>query len=311
KFFCIIKSIIPNKDAEVAETRKYDEEITYATKVDSEKTKEVKGDNDRARIEVANVDQAKETSAQDNQATTLVTVKPKEMPELPSTSSSLSISSGFVLATETLVSTVLSNPPSVTTITPIQQQTTPIPTPPITIVAPSVTIAIPIHLQQLFKDYLFLRVNLKHGNKLIILRPLKTEYKQTSSMKSRTNCQSFYQQQFLTLADECLSELELKIIFFEKMDKRDRGDDEDKDHSARLNQGKKTKRRRTKESESSKKSSTLKDASKEEVIIDVEDNTANDDVVNDADQSQDDSMLKIDNATKNNWFKQPLSLLLL
>ncbi|GJT41487.1 hypothetical protein Tco_0941352 [Tanacetum coccineum] len=105
--------------------------------------------------------------------------------------------------------------------------------------------------------------------------------------------------------------------------KRDCGDDEDEDPSAGPNQGKKTKRRRTKESESSKKSSTSKDTSKgntppqtsksdksvhveesvakpsTEVIIDVEDNTANDDVVNDTDQPQDDSVKKIDTGSNN------------
>ncbi|GJX01676.1 hypothetical protein Tco_0185589 [Tanacetum coccineum] len=102
------------------------------------------------------------------------------MPELPPTSSSLSISSGFsnqflnlsydisliqsptllnvlvsvipeqpvtalspALTTENPVSTFLSHPPSVTTITPVQQQITPIPTPPITTVAPSVTTIVP------------------------------------------------------------------------------------------------------------------------------------------------------------------------
>ncbi|GKA78197.1 hypothetical protein Tco_0784734 [Tanacetum coccineum] len=41
------------------------------------------------------------------------------------------------------------------------------------------------------------------------------------------------------------------------------------------------------------------------VIMDAKDNTINDDVVNDADQLQDDSVPKTDTATKNNWFKQP------
>ncbi|GKE13724.1 hypothetical protein Tco_1421301, partial [Tanacetum coccineum] len=89
--------------------------------------------------------------------------------------------------------------------------------------------------------------------------------------------------------------------------KRDHdGDDKDEDPSAGPNQGKKTKRRRTKESKSTKKTSTTKETSKgnsltkgsksdksvhteesvveptEEVIMDA----SNDDVVNDADQPQ-------------------------
>ncbi|GKA12717.1 hypothetical protein Tco_0692263 [Tanacetum coccineum] len=102
--------------------------------------------------------------------------------------------------------------------------------------------------------------------------------------------------------------------------KRDHDDDDkDEDPSAGPNQDKKTKRRRTKESESSKKSSATKETFKgnnptkdsksdksmhaeesvvdptKEVIID----TSNDDVVNDADQPQKDSV------SKHEWFKQP------
>ncbi|GJT08789.1 hypothetical protein Tco_0843251 [Tanacetum coccineum] len=47
------------------------------------------------------------------------------------------------LTTETFVSMVLSRPPFVTTITHVQQQTTPIPTPPITTVAPCVITVVP------------------------------------------------------------------------------------------------------------------------------------------------------------------------
>nr|GEW53526.1 hypothetical protein [Tanacetum cinerariifolium] len=96
------------------------------------------------------------------------------------------------------------------------------------------------------------------------------------------------------------------------------------------NYGKKTKKRRTKETKSSKKSSTLKETSKgnalsksskfdktihaEEsvakptkyVIIDTKDNIENDDMVNDVDQLQDDSVPKTDTAPKDDWFTQPL-----
>nr|GEX19836.1 hypothetical protein [Tanacetum cinerariifolium] len=104
--------------------------------------------------------------------------------------------------------------------------------------------------------------------------------------------------------------------------KRDNGDDKDEDRSARPNQGKNTKKKRTKESESSKKSSTSKgntspkasksnklvhaeesvDVPTEEVIMDA----ANDNVVNDVDQPQDDLVPKTDTALRNYWFKQPL-----
>nr|GEV50401.1 hypothetical protein [Tanacetum cinerariifolium] len=108
-----------------------------------------------------------------------------------------------------------------------------------------------------------------------------------------------------------------------------RHDDQDEDPSAGPNQGRKTKRKRTKESESSKKSSTLIETSKgntppkalgtdkivngektvakptEKVTMDAKENIINDDVINDAAQRREDSVPKIDNAYKNNWFKQP------
>ncbi|GJV40173.1 hypothetical protein Tco_1418613 [Tanacetum coccineum] len=159
------------KDVENAETGKDDDEVNNAIKADVKKIEEAKRDNKQAGNELANVDQAKDTSAQDNQATAPVSVTPKEMHELSPTSSNQSIFSGFevpqiqsptllnvpvsvipkqpvpvpspALTTETHVSTVLSHPSSVTTFTPIQQQTTLIPTPPITTVAPSVTTTVP------------------------------------------------------------------------------------------------------------------------------------------------------------------------
>nr|GEV10001.1 reverse transcriptase domain-containing protein [Tanacetum cinerariifolium] len=94
------------KDAEFDVTRKDNEEITYA-----EKTEARKGDHEQTG-------------------------------KLSPTSSSLSVSSGFVstptltLTTKTLVSKILSHPL-------IKQQTTPILTPTITTIAPSVTTVVP------------------------------------------------------------------------------------------------------------------------------------------------------------------------
>ncbi|GJX59456.1 hypothetical protein Tco_0290846 [Tanacetum coccineum] len=164
---------------------------------------------------------------------------------------------------------------------------------------------------------------------------LKSQCKQTTVKKALEKTptilvQSSSQAQSSLKAVESLSEYELKTILFKKMDKspdlekimrkRDHdGDDKDEDPSARPNQGKKTKRRRTKESESSKKTSTTKETSKgnaltkgsksdksmhaeesvaeptKEVIMDA----SNDDVVNDADQPQNDP------TPKHNWFTQP------
>ncbi|GJX43850.1 hypothetical protein Tco_0260526 [Tanacetum coccineum] len=92
------------KDAEVADNGKDDQEINDAEKAEVKKTKEVKGDNKKAK--------------------------------LPPTSSSLSVSSGFV----TSATTHPPPPHSVSTISPVlQQTTTPIPTPPITTEAPPIT----------------------------------------------------------------------------------------------------------------------------------------------------------------------------
>nr|GEU97185.1 hypothetical protein [Tanacetum cinerariifolium] len=93
-------------NAEVEESGNGNEEITDAAKADAEKTKEVKDDAKKA--------------------------------ELPPTSFSLQISSGFVA----LVTTLLP-PPSVSTIPIVLLQTkTPIPTPPITTEAPTITTVI-------------------------------------------------------------------------------------------------------------------------------------------------------------------------
>ncbi|GJT54850.1 hypothetical protein Tco_0989904 [Tanacetum coccineum] len=94
------------KDVEDDETGKDD-----AAKADAEKTEEVKGVDTQAGIKVANVDQAKDTI-------------PAPSPALTS---------------KTLVSTVHPSPPSVTAILSVQQQLTPIPTPPTTTKAPPIT----------------------------------------------------------------------------------------------------------------------------------------------------------------------------
>nr|GEU74063.1 hypothetical protein [Tanacetum cinerariifolium] len=285
---------------------------------------------------VANVDQAKDTSAQDNQETASILVEPKEMPELPSTSFSLSVSSGFevpqiqsptlfnvrvsvipkqssyapslAFTTETPITTILSHPPSVTTITSLQQQTTPIPTSPITTVALIVTTAVPDPL-------------------LAIVQRLSIPESQFEAWKQVDHLEAIEDSVQANIINEVKNQLPKGDVNPDKvLRKRDRGDNDDEDPSTGP---KKTKMKRTKESKSSKKSSTLKDTSKgnippktltsdkfvhakesvakssEKVILDAEDSTANDDVVNGVDQPQDDSVLKTDTTPKNNWFKQP------
>ncbi|GKA16751.1 hypothetical protein Tco_0696588 [Tanacetum coccineum] len=93
------------------------------------------------------------------------------------------------------------------------------------------------------------------------------------------------------------------------------------DPSARLNHGKRSKRRRTKESKSSKNSSTSKGTTppktsksdklvhaKESVVVPTDEvirDAANDNVVNDANQPQDDSEPKTYTTPRNNCFTQP------
>ncbi|GJW22745.1 hypothetical protein Tco_0033367 [Tanacetum coccineum] len=107
----------------------------------------------------------------------------------------------------------------------------------------------------------------------------------------------------------------------DSLKKKRKHDDQDEDPLAGPNQGKKNKRRRTNESESSKKSSTSKGnttpkTSKSENFVHVEElvaepaeevimDAANDNMVNDADQPQDDSEPKTNRTPRNNWFTQP------
>ncbi|GKE36363.1 hypothetical protein Tco_1459768 [Tanacetum coccineum] len=100
---------------------------------------------------------------------------------------------------------------------------------------------------------------------------------------------------------------ELDRMFLEQPNQRKRRHkDKDKDPYAGSNQGKR-KRSSGKDSEpsktpsASKKTYTSKDTSKE-VLMDSEDNATNAYVVNDADQSQDDSKPQTE---KFPWFKQP------
>ncbi|GJZ67217.1 hypothetical protein Tco_0630457 [Tanacetum coccineum] len=146
--------------------------MTDVEKADAEKTEEAKGHNEKVGNELAKVDQAKDVYAQDNQATTLASVTHKVMPEIPPTSSSLSVLSGFGnqflnLSSDTFLSptllnahvsvileqTVLKPTLIVTTITSMLQHTTPIPTPPIVSETPLVTIVydpLPAVIQRLF-----------------------------------------------------------------------------------------------------------------------------------------------------------------
>ncbi|GJU20330.1 hypothetical protein Tco_1153672 [Tanacetum coccineum] len=282
-------------DDEKTDDEKDDDEMTDAAKADAEKIEEVKGDNKQAGIKVSNVDQTKDTSAQDNQATVLVSVKLKEMPELPPTISSLSVSSGFdvpqiqsptlfnvpisiipeqpvpapspTLTIKTPVSTVLYHPPPITAISSVLQQSTPIPTPPITTVALSVTTVILDPLPAIVQRLSDLENQFEEWKRVDHYEDVEDS---VQSYLTQDKHQKLYDSLLNSIMlDESIAKGDVNPD--KVLKKRDCGDNEDKDPSTGPNQGKKTKRRRTKESESSKKSH-------------LKDNTANDDVINDADQ---------------------------
>ncbi|GJT53484.1 retrovirus-related pol polyprotein from transposon TNT 1-94 [Tanacetum coccineum] len=83
------------EETDIEDEYVHKDEYMHEAKADADKTKEVKGADTQVGIEVAVVDQAKDTSAQENQAIALVSKTSKEMPELPPTSSNLSVSSSF------------------------------------------------------------------------------------------------------------------------------------------------------------------------------------------------------------------------
>ncbi|GJT94654.1 hypothetical protein Tco_1090172 [Tanacetum coccineum] len=143
-------------DAKIAKTVEGDKELTDPNKAEFEKIKEVKGYEDQVGNALAIVDQAKYASTQDNQAAALISVTHKGKPELPPTSSSLLVSSGFVIPehtvltpipeiiTEAPVTTTSPLIPILTSFTSTIQQSTPIPTPTTTIEDPSATTILPV-----------------------------------------------------------------------------------------------------------------------------------------------------------------------
>ncbi|GJY47270.1 hypothetical protein Tco_0436333 [Tanacetum coccineum] len=247
------------KDVENAETGKDDDEVNNAIKADVKKIEEVKGNNKQAGIKVVNVDQAKDKSAQDNQATALVFVKPKEMPELPRTSSSLSVSSGFVPDPLPAIVQMLSDlenqfeawkqvdhseaSENSVQANIINEKNPTFPTQSFVTPDQSAYKAAESLSELELKNILFKRMD--KG------RSYLTHDKHQELYDSLLNS---------IMLDEAIAKGDVNPD--KVLKKRDRGDDEDEDPSTGPNQWKKNKRRRTKEYESSKKSSTSKDTSK-------------------------------------------------
>nr|GEX80570.1 hypothetical protein [Tanacetum cinerariifolium] len=218
--------------------------------------------------------------------------------------------------------TTLLPPPFVSIIPHVQQLSiTPILTPPITTEAPKIT-TIP--------DPLHVVIQRRHTEELIQKYPQQINYKEMIEESVQANIINKVKNQlpmllpkidkshsYLTLDkhqdlyDALFNSLSLDDVIasgqadLEKVLRKRDGDD--KDPSARPNQGTKTKRRRTKESEPSKKSSTFKESSKaifEMASDDIEQTI--DDAVNDANQPHDDSTQSKDTYSKIDWLKQPL-----
>ncbi|GJU24552.1 hypothetical protein Tco_1163173 [Tanacetum coccineum] len=136
-------------DAEIAKTIEGDKELTVTNKVEVEKTEEAKGDKEHVDDALIEFDQAKDASSQANQASALISVTQKGKPDLPPISSSLFVSSGFVIPKPTVLTPILevvieapvTTIPSLILVLPsislIIQQSTPVPTPTITTEAPS------------------------------------------------------------------------------------------------------------------------------------------------------------------------------
>ncbi|GJW40607.1 hypothetical protein Tco_0066452 [Tanacetum coccineum] len=186
------------------------------------------------------------------------------------------------IPTKTLVTTALSSPPIITTISLVQQQqiapipTTPIPTPPITIEAPTFTTAVPE--TPTITTIAFIVVQLR-------VIELEKEVFELKQVDHSAKFLAFIQSQVPSVVNaylgtslgDSLQKLYDALTWSIKLDennstrgrnpdtvlkKIDLGDDQDEDHPTGPNHGKKTKRRRTKESESSKKASTTKETSK-------------------------------------------------
>ncbi|GKE59437.1 hypothetical protein Tco_1498622, partial [Tanacetum coccineum] len=271
-----------------ADDEETEEEIADAEKVDTKKTEEEKVDNEQA-----GADQA----AKDDQAGALISVTHKEKPEFPPSSSSLSMSSDYVIPEQTIPTPILT--PLATPLTTIEAQATVISVP-----DPSPTVL--ERLSKLEKKVEALsKVDHSEAIKESVIESIVREVLQKTpaflAQSSSTPGQSS------SRAAESLSEYELKKILFDKMD-RSRSymthdkhqelyddllnsmclDDAITNPSTGLDKEKK-RSRKGKDSKPPNKSSKSKESSK-------------DDVVNDADQPQDDVDPRKDNPT---WFKQP------
>nr|GEX43530.1 hypothetical protein [Tanacetum cinerariifolium] len=249
------------KDAEVAKTRKDDEEITDAEKTDANKIEVTKGDLEQtgklpltsSSLSVPYRDQFTVGHSKPTRRTTYPVVSVILDPTFLSLIPEIPI--------VTLVTT-LPPPPSVTNITHVlQQQTTPILTPPLTTAAPAATTVldqlptivqrVPAAVDKYLGQVLEMLFKRCYRNKSSLLQTM-TESK---SFNKHPSHKALYH----ALMESLLADKEgMDQGVADSLMKKIQHDDQDKDPSVRPNQGKKSKRRRIKESDLSKNSSTSK-----------------------------------------------------
>ncbi|GJV29602.1 hypothetical protein Tco_1386050 [Tanacetum coccineum] len=240
------------------------------------------------------------------------------MLEIPPTSSSLSVSSSFVIPEQIILSTAPLHTLIFTTVSSMLQHTIPIPTPLIITTAPTVTTTILDLLPAIVQRLSDLEKQFEAWKQVDHSKVIEELVQANIINEVKNQLPKFLPK---VVSDVINPRIESIVCHNEAiargeanpdkvLRKRDRGDDQDEDPSTGPNQGKKTKRRRTKESESSKKSSTIKETSKgntppkasktdkyvhteesvaeptKEVTMDAEENPTNDDVVNDTNQPQ-------------------------
>ncbi|GJS85862.1 hypothetical protein Tco_0752403 [Tanacetum coccineum] len=301
-------------NAEVIDSDKGDEEITDAAKEDAKKTSEVKDDPKKA--------------------------------ELPPTSSSLSVSSGFgdqflkLSSDSSLVSTVKDTTDTEINsllelrVAKLEKDVSDLKK--IDLSAEAL-FALKTQVPSVVDNYLGSKVrdtptvDLEQGSEKSASEILKIKREQAKKQKmpkftiKSTDKAALKEYDHKTLIkDE--NAIDKGVADTVQDHKRKHDDDDDEDPPVRPNQGKQTKRRRNKDLESSKKPSTTKETPKgkapskgfktgksalakepvEEPIDEVVMDDASDDVVHDDNQPQDASEPKTTKTPNQEWFKQPL-----
>nr|GEY78810.1 hypothetical protein [Tanacetum cinerariifolium] len=326
-------------EAEVAKLEKGDEEIADTAKNDVEKTKEVMDDAKKAKLpptssslsvysgfgdqflklssDTSLVGTIKGTTYDEINSLLEVNIQ-QEIPHIQS----LSVLNVlvFVISEPSILTPILETPSvaPTTTLLPsqsvstiphvLQQQATPIPTPPITIESPAIITVIPesdspLEIRKIKKQKLP-KYTMQSTNKATLKEyGQKSALYQTMNEKKSFNRNPTNHALYHALIEALIEEenaMDKGVADTLKNHKRQHNDNDDDDDNedpfAGPNQDKKTKRRRTKDSESSKKPSTTKEASKGKAPS----KSSKTDVVLDDVQPKDASKLKTDKTPNHN-----------